>query len=225
MSSDLSDLSGKWIILCISLFLLFPVSQAFATNNPPHQPADSVVSRLDYRRLKDVLLRVEMVRRSKVFLGMAYRYGGKTPETGFDCSGLTSYIMGLFHIPLSSGSRYQMEAGRPVPLEQVRPGDLILFRRARNRPISHVAMVVDNTDEGIFIIHSTSRGIVIDNLDQSTYWRPKVVGARDVVSGSLDLAGWPPREEVEGDDEYGAGTIDPVDLVGLVLAMAPGKWW
>ncbi|MBL7792648.1 MAG: C40 family peptidase [Saprospiraceae bacterium] len=126
------------------------------------------------------LLRAEIVNYAKELLGTRYRYAGRTPA-GFDCSGLTLYVMRHFEVGLSSCSRAQINDGVKVNLNNVKEGDLIFFKRYRNR-ISHVAMVVEKNEEGVFIIHSTSRGVVIDNLTKSKYWRPKVCGARDVLT-------------------------------------------
>jgi hypothetical protein len=43
--------------------------------------------------------------------------------------------------------------------------------------------VVSNNKEGLTVIHSTSRGVVVDNISRSSYWQPKISTARDVVSG------------------------------------------
>jgi hypothetical protein len=44
-----------------------------------------------------------------------------------------------------------------------------------------VALVVANDRQGMQVIHSTSRGVVIDNVSESDYWRPKVSSARRVL--------------------------------------------
>ena len=63
------------------------------------------------------------------FLGCEYRYGGKSPETGFDCSGLVWYVYGHFGIPLNRTAADQAKNGVPVPAEEIAPGDIILFYR------------------------------------------------------------------------------------------------
>lgn len=166
----------RFLISCLlSIIFSFPL---FAADGPGEDstllsPSSAV---------KHVFLRQDVVQYAKQFLGLSYRYGGRSPDTGFDCSGFTAHVMGLFDVVLSRSSRMQALQGQEVPLEAVRPGDLITFRRSRQRAVSHVAMVVDNNEKGIFIIHSTSRGVVIDNLRESRYWRPKVFEARDVLT-------------------------------------------
>jgi hypothetical protein len=117
------------------------------------------------------------------YLGLKYRYAGRSPETGFDCSGFTHFVMDKFGINLSASSVQQSLQGESLKMNDVQTGDLIFFRRSSKSRISHVAMVLSHTDTGIFIIHSTThRGVVIDDLMRSAYWRPKVYAARRVIN-------------------------------------------
>ncbi len=125
--------------------------------------------------------RLEVVDYAKQLLGTEYRYGGKNPRTGFDCSGFTQYVMGHFGVDLSASSRYQAKEGEKVDVKNVKPGDLIFFKRTPASQVFHVSMVVENSKEGIKAIHSTSRGVVIDNISKSDYWRPKISSARSVL--------------------------------------------
>lgn len=118
------------------------------------------------------------------FIGLKYRYAGSSPKTGFDCSGFTSYILKEFDIKVSSSSSNQSGQGIRIKFDDVLPGDLVFFGRGRH--IQHVAMVVEKTDEGIFCVHSTNtRGIVVENISTSKYWRPKMLFARDVISAQV----------------------------------------
>lgn len=126
-------------------------------------------------------IRADMVAYAKEFLGIHYRYAGRSPNTGFDCSGFTHFVMRNFAVNISTSSRGQIGYGKKVELKSVKPGDLIFFRRSSKSRISHVAMVVSNDENGLYIIHSTSRGVVVDNLMKSKYWRPKIYTARDVL--------------------------------------------
>ncbi len=161
-------------LFCCALFVLVCFSSLAA----------SVSDTTNIAQKKQDYLRQLIVEEARHFIGMDYRYGGSEPETGFDCSGFTKYLMERYAIPIARSSREQAQLGQEIPLEQVKPGDLITFRRSRKRAVSHVALVVDNNEEGVFIIHSCSRGIVVDNLNESRYWKPKVYLARDVISDS-----------------------------------------
>jgi hypothetical protein len=137
---------------------------------------------------KEIALRSFLVEKAKQYQGLSYRYGGVSPKTGFDCSGFTSFVMKQFNILLDHSSRSQGSSGERISLEECQSGDLIVFRRSSRSSISHVAMVVSNGPDGLFMIHSCSRGILIENLYESKYWRPKVYMVRDVVSGAITQA-------------------------------------
>lgn len=128
-------------------------------------------------------LRRDVVSYAKQFKGIDYKAAGKTPKTGFDCSGFTGYVMRNFEVPLSYSSRDQANQGRVVPLKEANPGDLVFFRRSSTTPVFHVAMIVSNDRDGIHIIHSTNtRGVVVDNLLENSFWEPKIYQVRDVIN-------------------------------------------
>lgn len=132
-------------------------------------------------RSAEMKKRQKIVDYAKEQIGVGYTYAGTSPKTGFDCSGLTSYVMKEFKIKLSPASAEQAKQGNPIPLEKVQPGDLVIFGDKSH--IQHVAMVVDRNKSGIYCIHSTnSRGVVVDNITTSKYWKPLTLYARDVIS-------------------------------------------
>jgi cell wall-associated NlpC family hydrolase len=133
---------------------------------------------------KEDKIRVGITDYAKEQLGASYRYAGRDPR-GFDCSGFTHYVLDNFDIKVSTSSRTQANEGKKIDVNEVNPGDLIFFKRSKAGKVFHVAMVVSNTGEGIQVIHSTSRGVVIDNISQSKYWKPKISSARDVVEAGL----------------------------------------
>lgn len=126
-------------------------------------------------------LRENVVDYAKEHIGTKYHYAGTSPSTGFDCSGFTSFVLKSFDVKVSPSSATQSTQGDKIPLDEVQPGDLVFFG-SRGR-ISHVALVVQRTSQGIFVVHSTSsRGVMVDNISTSKYWKPKIMFARDVIS-------------------------------------------
>ena len=123
--------------------------------------------------------REEIFQFAKQFLGTKYIYGGKTPK-GFDCSGFTHYVMNNFGYKISPASKLQAKNGEKVKLKDVKAGDLVFFKKKGR--VFHVALVVDNSSEGLYVIHSTNRGVVVDNISKSSYWKPQLSAARDVIS-------------------------------------------
>lgn len=84
----------------------------------------------------------EVVLFAMTLINTRYRFGGKNPEAGFDCSGMVSYIYGKAAGYTLKGSASEMaKQGRAVPLEQAQPGDLVFFN-TRNRPRSHVGIYI-----------------------------------------------------------------------------------
>jgi cell wall-associated NlpC family hydrolase len=82
------------------------------------------------------------------FLGIPYRWGGASPETGFDCSGLTMYVYAQLGIHLSHYTGAQMQEGVPVPPEALQPGDLVFFDAGAFGVPGHEGMYVGG---GLFI--------------------------------------------------------------------------
>jgi cell wall-associated NlpC family hydrolase len=71
------------------------------------------------------------------FLGVRYSWGGTSPSTGFDCSGLVRFVYGHFGIVLPHSSYGDLTLGRRVSRRWLRPGDLVFFAGA-----SHVGIYV-----------------------------------------------------------------------------------
>jgi len=94
-----------------------------------------------------------VIRTAKSFLGTDYVYGGSTPETGFDCSGLTQWSYAAAGISIPRVSYEQARAGVSIPRSEIRVGDLVAF----NSPVSHVGIYVG---DGKFI-HSPKTGDVV----------------------------------------------------------------
>ena len=71
-----------------------------------------------------------------------YRFGGKNPEAGLDCSGMVSYVYEKSADMRLTGSAADLaRQGKAVPAEKLKPGDLVFFN-TRNRPNSHVGIYI-----------------------------------------------------------------------------------
>ncbi|MFN2646652.1 MAG: C40 family peptidase [Burkholderiales bacterium] len=110
-----------------------------------------------------------------VAVGARYRYGGSSPETGFDCSGLVAHVYErAWGITLPRRTADQRNAGRPVRRSELEAGDLV-FYNTRNRPYSHVGIYVG---DGNFVHAPRAGGRVrIESID-NRYWRARWNGAR-----------------------------------------------
>ena len=121
----------------------------------------------------------ELVVNAMGFLGVPYRRGGNTAETGFDCSGFVRAIfeqsIGLI---LPRRAEQQAAATQNIDRTELQPGDLVFFNTMR-RAFSHVGIYVG---EGKFI-HSPKPGaeVRVESMNQS-YWQRRFDGARRVQS-------------------------------------------
>ncbi len=108
-------------------------------------------------------------------LGVQYRYGGRSPETGFDCSGLIAHVFErAWGIALPASTAALRKVGSAVKLKEIQPGDLV-FYNTRNRPFSHVGIYLG---EGRFVHAPRSGAHVRVESVETRYWRVRFNGAR-----------------------------------------------
>lgn len=100
-----------------------------------------------------------VVATARSFLGTPYVYGGSTPQTGFDCSGLVQWAHRAAGVTTPRVSYEQAASGAAVPRSRLRVGDVVCF----NSPVSHVGVYVGN---GKFI-HSPKTGDVVKTTSLS----------------------------------------------------------
>lgn len=173
----LNQLQRLILLIPVALISLFCSAFKIGSGSGPEARSRRVT------RTEMAEMRCDITGYAQNFVGLRYRYAGTSPRTGFDCSGFTSYIMKEFGVKVSSSSSMQSRQGMKIDLKDVQPGDLVFFSRNKGRSIQHVAMVVERTEEGIFCVHSTnSRGVVVENISISKYWKPRILFARDVLS-------------------------------------------
>lgn len=110
--------------------------------------------------------------------GTPYVWGGKTPQTGFDCSGLVEWGLKQIGINLPSPSVSQYHNSYPIDPSEAKPGDLIFFKGTYGGPnhISHVGFYIDDTT----MYDSNSSGVGFTNW-KSAYWQKHFAGIRRVI--------------------------------------------
>ncbi|AEE15133.1 NLP/P60 protein [Thermodesulfobium narugense DSM 14796] len=113
-----------------------------------------------------------IIRTAIRFMGISYRWGGELPSTGFDCSGFVQYVFRLNGIYLPRTADLQYDAGRPISISELRPGDLVFFTTYLPGA-SHDGIYIGN---GKFIAANTSTGVSICSLDDP-YWKSRYYGA------------------------------------------------
>ncbi len=113
------------------------------------------------------------------FLGVPYKFGGNSAETGFDCSG---FVRAVFEESvgkvLPRRADEQAAATQPIERGELKPGDLVFFNTMR-RAFSHVGIYVG---DGKFI-HSPRSGSTVRVEDmRKSYWETRFNGARRVTA-------------------------------------------
>ena len=86
----------------------------------------------------------QVVGEAAQFVGVPYQWGGTSPTTGFDCSGLVQYVYGQLGVSLPRTSQEQANVGTPVAgLAQAQPGDLVFYEPGPSGP-GHVGIYIGN---------------------------------------------------------------------------------
>lgn len=160
----------KLLVAIIAVaFLAAPLAPAHAQEAAPA----AAESRVDafFSRASDLVLN------AMGFMGIPYKWGGATPETGFDCSGFVQFVFrqttGLV-LPRSSFD--QVRHGVSVAQDELQPGDLVFFNTMRAQ-FSHVGIYIGENR----FIHAPSRGKSVEIVDiTNAYWQKRYNGARRV---------------------------------------------
>jgi len=111
-------------------------------------------------------------------IGIRYKWGGNTPETGLDCSGLVRYVFQqVTGVTLPRTAKDISRLGTDVALADLQPGDLVFFN-TRRFAFSHVGIYLGNNQ----FVHAPRRGreVEVATLD-SGFWQRRFDGARRVA--------------------------------------------
>jgi cell wall-associated NlpC family hydrolase len=111
-------------------------------------------------------------------IGIRYKWGGTTPQTGLDCSGLVQFVFQqVTGVVLPRSTKDLSRIGSVVAQADLRPGDLVFFN-TRRLAFSHVGIYVGDNR----FIHAPRRGreVEVAAIDQS-YWQKHFNGARRLI--------------------------------------------
>ena len=150
----------------------------------PVEPSESEF----VRRVRDKAS--DMVLTSMNFLGVPYRRGGNSAETGFDCSGFTRRVFELslgLVLPRRVDEQASAHGLVTIKRDELKPGDLVFFNTLK-RTFSHVGIYVG---EGKFIHSPRTGGEVRVEDMRFAYWSKRFTGARRAEPVAADA---PPAE-------------------------------
>ncbi len=131
----------------------------------------------DYRD-GNIRLREEIVRTARRYVGVPYRWGGESPRTGFDCSGLTMVVYRLNGLDLPRSSSEQWKVGRRIDRSRLQKGDLVFFATTGGNRVSHVGIYTGANK----FLYAPSRGRRIQSSSLSNkYFKTRYVGSRSYL--------------------------------------------
>lgn len=167
--------TAAWLLLVLLIFLQgcssLPPTRASIR---PSQPLERAAQAATVEKENAVVL---------FALGLidtGYRFGGKNPDAGFDCSGMVSYIFQQAVGLRVSGSAADIaRQGKPVDVSQLRPGDLVFFNTL-NKPYSHVGLYIG---QGRFVHAPSESGrarVRTENMS-NRYFAARLEAARSLL--------------------------------------------
>jgi cell wall-associated NlpC family hydrolase len=167
----------------LTVALLAMLLAACSSTPPPaprkvvYRPVVSTPPQFPSPLADDVLLRAIGL------VGTPYRWGGNTPDSGFDCSGLIGYVYhdaAGINLPRSTREMITLR-GPDIDRSQLQTGDLVFFATGGGSSVSHAGIYVG---EGRFVHAPATGGTVkLDSLDKP-YWQKAWLNAKRVIQPS-----------------------------------------
>ena len=161
---------------------LDPVMKLLADKGLIGQPAPAASDEAPAAAESSLMRRVQdrasdMVVSAMNFIGVPYRRGGNSAQTGFDCSGFTRHVFEMslgMMLPRSAVEQATAPGFVKVRREELKPGDLVFFNTMR-RTFSHVGIYIGDNR----FIHAPSHGKDVRTDDLGfAYWAKRFSGAR-----------------------------------------------
>lgn len=166
-----------WRALTLGVFLLSGCASAPDLARTPSRTEASSAAPSSVVRIPPARQQAQQAGLSEVaihaigLVGVPYRWGGNTPQGGFDCSGLVVYVARRAQgLQLPRTVTEMSRVGQEIPVEDRLPGDLVFFNTS-GHPFSHVGIYVGQNR----FVHAPNEGgtVRIDSLI-SAYWGPRI---------------------------------------------------
>ncbi|MBL7912697.1 MAG: C40 family peptidase [Bacteroidia bacterium] len=139
------------------------------------------VKRFEFNFQKHKIDADSLVAFAKKHMGTKYCYANCSPNSGFDCSGFVYYVFGHFNLKVPRASMDYEKAGKIIPIDSCRVGDVIVFTgtKVKNRHPGHVGIILSNPGEDITFIHSSSSkkksGVKISSFKNEPYYKLRFI--------------------------------------------------
>lgn len=179
------NLAKKYVRIQASQFK--DTSSLYALYFPPVAKPGTVVKKIAPTAPKKQevvrISRTALLTYSEQFLNIPYKWAGED-SSGFDCSGFVTKVFRRFGYQMAHGAKDQSELGELVERAKLKPGDLVFFGKRYDTgrcKIDHVAIVHEITDSKLVVIHSSSKGVNIQEMKADDYWGKKILFYKNLV--------------------------------------------
>ena len=167
-------LTGKhrdlFLFAAIVLFLCACSTRQTAQHTPP-APADIAAIEAG----NATALRQIIVNSATQQIGQPYRWGGQTPGTGFDCSGLSLFAHQQAGIAIPRRALDQYHSGRPIRRDELKPADLVFFSNPKYSKTFHVGVYIGRDQ----FVHAPGKGRTVTTASLSNpYFNTNFIGAK-----------------------------------------------
>lgn len=161
----------------VCLLVMLGLMVGCAAKSPAPPPPGAKPAKQQYS-IKVTPQAASVIRTARLMIGAPYKWGGESPRTGFDCSGLVWFAYHQNGINLPRISWQQFSVGTPIKRTRMQPGDLIFHKVDKSGKSLHVGIV---TDRGTFVHAPSSGKRVMESSLNNTYWKEHFIGARRVL--------------------------------------------
>lgn len=179
-----------------SSLLTNPFTKSSFSDSPPTESPDDEWNNFILSKTQRISSQVadqsiidNIISTGREFLNTPYTWGGKTPKSGFDCSGLLTYIYRKNGVDLPDGSSAIGHSGTSVSLDEARPGDIIYSngKRPDGSRGGHVQMITKIENGTIYVLGAQSRktGITEDKLKTA---KKDIISVRRVINSNINLS-------------------------------------
>jgi peptidoglycan DL-endopeptidase LytE len=158
--------------------------KSYPTLNAMPQSQISQEAAIEDNDSEDQSVRSRLVQAGFQFLGVRYRLGSISEQSGIDCSGLVKSVFSKFNIELPRTSREQYQQGEKVDRNDLQKGDLVFFSSGGKRP-THVGIYVGDNK----FLHAAQKAkrVIVSDLNKIWY-SMRYIGARRIIWGDDDPA-------------------------------------